>query len=76
MRDTPHYGTGLANDAFGGGGGFAVTLAWEAGRLTEANQTATAGGHCTIRNADMRYFIDDRQAPCRVRPHAPRLPAG
>ncbi len=33
-------------------GGFAVTLASEAGRLTGASVTSTVGGRCTIRNAD------------------------
>ena len=33
-------------------GGFEVSLAWAAGRLTEAIVIATVGGRCTIRNAD------------------------
>jgi alpha-L-fucosidase 2 len=38
-------------------GGFAVTLAWEAGRLTGASVTSTVGGRCTIRNADPAWCV-------------------
>jgi alpha-L-fucosidase 2 len=38
-------------------GGFAVTLAWEAGRLTGASVTSTVGGRCTIRNADPAWRV-------------------
>jgi alpha-L-fucosidase 2 len=38
-------------------GGFEVTLAWAAGRLTEAHMISTAGGRCTIRNADPAWRV-------------------
>lgn len=50
-------------------GGFAVTLAWEAGRLTEAIVTSTAGGSCTIRNADPAWRVtgaDGRTVDARL----------